>query len=48
MVSRTAAIRPTQFSALKPLDPLDEEDEHSEDGDRDRYIEQVPHGHSQV
>ena len=45
-VSRTAAIRPTQFSALKPLDPLYQEDEQREHDDRDGYVQQVIHGHS--
>jgi hypothetical protein len=44
--SRTAAIRPTQFSALKPLDPLDQEDEQGEHDDRDGHEENVKHGHS--
>jgi hypothetical protein len=29
-----AAIKPTQFSALKTLNPLDDEEEHGEDGHR--------------
>jgi hypothetical protein len=44
--SRTAAIRPTQFSALNSLDPLDQKDEQSEDDDRDGDEEDVKHGHS--
>jgi hypothetical protein len=31
-----AAMRPTQFSALKVLDSPDEEEETGEDDDRDR------------
>src|SRR5437016_253617 len=42
----TAAIRPTQFSALNPLDPLDEKEEHGEDNDRHGHVEKVIHGHS--
>ena len=38
-----AAIRPTQFSALKVLDPLDDEDERAEDDERQRYVQQIPH-----
>jgi hypothetical protein len=32
----TAAMRPTQFSALKVLDSSDDEEKHREDDDRDR------------
>jgi hypothetical protein len=46
MVSRTAAIRPIQFSALKVLDPLDEKEERGEDDDRQADAEQVRHGGS--
>jgi hypothetical protein len=42
-----AAIRPTQFSALKVLDPLDDEEEHGENDDRDADDQQVIHGLSQ-
>jgi hypothetical protein len=42
----TAAIRPTQFSALNPLDPLDEKEERGEDNDRHGHIKKVIHGHS--
>ena len=41
-----AAIRPTQFSALKPLDPLDEQNEYGEDDDRHGHVKKVIHGHS--
>lgn len=43
-VSRTAAIRPSQFSALNPLDPLYEEEERGENHDRYPDIEKVEHG----
>jgi hypothetical protein len=46
MVRRMAVIRPTQFSALKPLDPLDEQEEQREDDDRHGHIKKVFHGHS--
>jgi hypothetical protein len=46
MVRMTAAIRPTQFSALKPLDPLDEKEEQGEDDNRHGHVKQVIHGHS--
>ena len=42
----TAAISPTQFSALNPLDPLDEEKEQGEDDDRHGHVQNVIHGHS--
>jgi hypothetical protein len=42
----TAEIRPTQFSALKPLDPLDEQEEYGEHNDRHGHVEKVIHGHS--
>jgi hypothetical protein len=42
----TAAIRPTQFSALNPLDPLDEQEEQDEDSDRHGHVKKVIHGHS--
>jgi hypothetical protein len=38
-----AAIRPTQFSALKVLDPLDDEEEHGENDDRYADDQQVVH-----
>src|ERR1700761_530103 len=44
----TAAIRPTQFSALKPLNPLDQQEQQSEDDDRHGHVEHVGHGHSSV
>jgi hypothetical protein len=46
MVRMTAAIRPIQFSALKPLDPLDEQEEQGEDNDRHGHVKKVIHGHS--
>jgi len=46
MVRSTAVIRPTQFSALKPLDPLDQEDHEGEDDDRHGHVKNVIHGHS--
>jgi hypothetical protein len=42
-----AAIRPTQFSALKAFDPLDDEEEHGENEDRYADDQQVIHGLSQ-
>jgi hypothetical protein len=42
----TAAIRPTQFSALKVLDRLNEKEEGSEDDDGHPDDEQVIHGNS--
>ena len=39
-----AAIRPTQFSALKLLDPLDQQEEQGEDDDRYGHVKQVVHG----
>jgi hypothetical protein len=42
-----AAIRPTQFSALKVLNHLHEEEERSEDDDGHRDDQQVIHGSSQ-
>jgi hypothetical protein len=42
-----AAIRPTQFSALKVLDPLDDEEEHGENDDRYADDQKVVHGFSQ-
>jgi hypothetical protein len=42
-----AAIRPTQFSALKVLDPLDDEEEHGENDDRYADDQKVVHGGSQ-
>jgi hypothetical protein len=39
----TAAIRPTQFSALKVLDPPDDQEEHGEDDERQRHVQQIPH-----
>jgi hypothetical protein len=42
-----AAIRPTQFSALKVLNHLHEEEERSEDDNGHRDDQQVIHGSSQ-
>jgi hypothetical protein len=42
----TAAIRPTQFSALNALDPLDEEDEQGEDDDRYEDRPKIVHRNS--
>jgi hypothetical protein len=39
----TAAIKPTQFSALKVLDPLDDEGERAEDNQCQGDVQQVPH-----
>jgi hypothetical protein len=41
-----AAIRPTQFSALKVLDHPDEEEEQGEDDDGHPDDQQVIHGGS--
>ena len=41
-----AAIRPTQFSALKVLDHPYEEEERGEDDDRNADDEQVIHDNS--
>jgi hypothetical protein len=40
----TAAMRPTQFSALKMLGPLDDEEEHGEHHEGEADVEQVVHG----
>ena len=42
----TAAIRPTQFSALKVLDHPDEEEERREDDDGYADNQKVIHGSS--
>jgi hypothetical protein len=39
----TAAISPTQFSALKVLDPLDDGDEQAEDDQRHGDVQQILH-----
>jgi hypothetical protein len=41
-----AAIKPTQFSALKVLDRLHEEEERGEDDDGHANDQQVIHGSS--
>jgi hypothetical protein len=41
-----AAIKPTQFSALKALDPLDDEEEQSEDGHCDEDGPKIVHRNS--
>jgi hypothetical protein len=45
-VITTAAIKPTQFSALNVFDPLDEEEEQGEDDDRHADVQQIPHHNS--
>jgi hypothetical protein len=46
MVKMMAAIRPTQFSALKVLDHPDEEEEQGEDNYGHANDEEVVHGSS--
>jgi hypothetical protein len=46
MVMMMAAIRPTQFSALKVLDHLHEDEERGEDDDGHANDQQVIHGSS--
>ena len=42
-MSKMAAIRPTQFSALNVLGPLNDEEEHGEDDDGYADHQQVVH-----
>jgi hypothetical protein len=42
----TAAIKPTQFSALNVLNPLDEEEEQGEDHHRDEDGPKIVHRNS--
>jgi hypothetical protein len=43
---RMAAMRPTQFSALKVLHPFDDEEEHREDDDGYANHQKVIHHNS--